>query len=156
MSLNYMRSGASRSTNVRNGSEKFAKVSTGFPRIFKNYFPYFFNTKLKDFNTPLFTFIFQKFYWWNTMQKTCRTAISGKEQNLNKQMAEFGISKLFHYFMNILAKFITFSRSWKPISKFNTFNTAWEPCFKQKQSPNRVEVDRCAQNKFICFHWVIK
>jgi len=27
----------------------------------------------------------------------CRNVISGKEQNLNKEMAEFGISLLFQY-----------------------------------------------------------
>ena len=32
-----------------------------------------------------------------------RTVISGKEQNLNKQMAEFRISVLFQCFMNLLA-----------------------------------------------------
>jgi len=58
----------------------------------------------------------------------CKTIITGGEQNLNKQMAEFGISILCQYFMFILAKFNTFSRSWKPISQFNTFNAAWEPC----------------------------
>jgi len=26
-------------------------IYTGFPHILKNYFPHFFNTKLKDFNT---------------------------------------------------------------------------------------------------------
>jgi len=36
----------------------------------------------------------------------CKTVISGKEQNLNKQMAEFGSSLLFVH----LAKFNTFSR----------------------------------------------
>jgi len=44
-------------------------------------------------------------------KKICKTVISGKEQNLNKQMAEFGISILFQYFMYILDKFNTFSRS---------------------------------------------
>jgi len=39
-----------------------------------------------------------------------RTVISGKEQHLNKQMAEFGISILFQYYMYILPKFNTFSR----------------------------------------------
>jgi len=58
----------------------------------------------------------------------CGTVISGGEQNLNKQIVEIRISIFFQYFMNILAKFNTFSRSSKPISQFNTFNTAWEPC----------------------------
>ena len=62
---------------------------------------------------------------------SAKTVINGEEQNLKKQMAEFGISVLFQYFMYILAKFNTFSRSWKAISQFNTFNTAWNAsrCF---------------------------
>jgi len=51
----------------------------------------------------------------------CKTVISATEQNLNKQMAKFGISILFQKFMCTLAKFSTFSRFWKPISQFNTF-----------------------------------
>jgi len=39
-----------------------------------------------------------------------KTAISGKEQNLNKRMAESAISLLFQYFIYILHKFNTFSR----------------------------------------------
>jgi len=46
------------------------------------------------------------------MQKNiCKTVISGKEENWNKYMAEFGISIHFKYFMYILVKFNTFSRS---------------------------------------------
>jgi len=41
----------------------------------------------------------------------CRTVLSGKEQNLNKQMAEFKISILFQHLVYILAKFNAFSRS---------------------------------------------
>jgi len=41
----------------------------------------------------------------------CKTVISSREQNLNKQMAELGISVLFQYSTDILAKFNTFSRS---------------------------------------------
>ena len=67
------------------------------------------------------------------MQKTRRTVISGKLQNLYNQIAEFRISILFQYFMNILAKFNTFSRSWKQISKSNTFNTAWKPCLQDRK-----------------------
>ena len=44
-------------------------------------------------------------------ENICRTVISAEEQNLNKQMIEFRISTLFQYFMKILAKFNTFSRS---------------------------------------------
>jgi len=44
-------------------------------------------------------------------ENICRIAISSKEQNLDKQMVEFGISMLFQYFMYILEKLNTFSRS---------------------------------------------
>ena len=43
-------------------------------------------------------------------------------------MVEFRNSILFQYFMYILAKFNTFSRSWKQVSQFDTFNTAWKSC----------------------------
>jgi len=42
----------------------------------------------------------------------CKTVINRKEQNLNKQMTEFGIYLLFQYFMYILVKLNTFPRSW--------------------------------------------
>jgi len=46
------------------------------------------------------------------MQKQiCKTVKSGKEQNLNKKLAEFETSILFRYFMYILAKFKPFSRT---------------------------------------------
>jgi len=63
-------------------------------------------------------------------KRNCETIISGKEQNLNKQMAEFGIFRFFKYFMYILTNFNTFSRSQKPVSQLNTFqnfNTARKP-----------------------------
>jgi len=41
----------------------------------------------------------------------CKTIISGEEQNLNKQMVEFRISILFQYFVYILARFNTISKS---------------------------------------------
>jgi len=41
--------------------------------------------------------------------KICKTVISGKEQN--QLTAEFGIYMLFQYFVYVLAKFNTFSRS---------------------------------------------
>jgi len=44
-------------------------------------------------------------------ESICKTVISGKKQNLNKQTAEFGIPILFQYGMYILAKINTFSRS---------------------------------------------
>ena len=55
------------------------------------------------------------------MHNICKTAISGEEQNLYKQMAEFRISILFQYFIYILAKFNTL-RLWNPISHLSTFS----------------------------------
>ena len=72
----------------------------------------------------------------------CKTVISGVEQNLNKHMDEFGISILFQYFLNILAEFNAFSRSWKPILQFNTFNTAWEPWPELCQRKRSANVHR--------------
>ena len=40
----------------------------------------------------------------------CKTVISDKEQNLNKQMAECGIPILFQHFVYILAKLNIFQR----------------------------------------------
>jgi len=55
--------------------------------------------------------------------KICKTVISGKKQILNNKWLNFRISIPFQYFMYILAKFNTFSRSWKPISQFSAFHT---------------------------------
>ena len=77
----------------------------------------------------------------------CRTVISSKEQNLNKQMAEFRISILFQYSMYILAKFNIFSWSWKLISKLNTFNTAWELCDTFTTAAYWNTFARCRQDK---------
>ena len=51
----------------------------------------------------------------------CEIAIGGKCRNQIKRMAKFEISILFRYCMCILAKFNTFSTSWKPILKINAF-----------------------------------
>ena len=77
----------------------------------------------------------------------CITVISSKEQNLNKQMAEFRISILFQYSMYILAKFNIFSWSWKLISKLNTFNTAWELCDTFTTAAYWNTFARCRQDK---------
>jgi len=66
----------------------------------------------------------------------CRTVISGKELNLNKQIAEFRFSILCQYFTQIFAKFN--SRSWKQISQFNIFNTAWETGLTQKPATSKA------------------
>jgi len=47
--------------------------------------------------------------------------LSAADKNANKQLVKFGISMPFQYFMYILGKLNTFSRSWKPISQFTTF-----------------------------------
>jgi len=57
----------------------------------------------------------------------CRTAISGKEQNLNKQMAEFWDFHTFPVLYVHSGEIQYFFRSCKPVSQFNTFKTAWEP-----------------------------
>jgi len=45
-----------------------------------------------------------------------------RNKNWMNKWLKFGISILFQYLTYILAKFNTFSRSWKPISKLNTFS----------------------------------
>ena len=52
----------------------------------------------------------------------CETIISGKEQNLKKQMAEFGIFRFFKYLLYILTNFNTFSRSQKPVFTIKYFS----------------------------------
>jgi len=106
-----------------------------FPHIFKKHFPYFFqhlfNAKWKNFTTITYLH-FPKIWFMEHNAKTiCKTVISGKEWKVIKGMAKFGISMLFQYFMHILDKFNSFSRSWKPTSQLNTFKyfqcRAWEP-----------------------------
>jgi len=94
---------------------------------FQKTFPYFFNTKLKT-SVPSFGSFLENFTHGTQCKNICRTVISGKVKNLNKQMVELRISILFQYFMHILAKFNTFSRSWKPISQCNTFLILSIPC----------------------------
>jgi len=79
------------------------------PTYFQKNFPYFFNAKFKDFNNITQLRFFENFIHGTHCKSICRTVTSGKEQNLNKQMAEFRISMLFQYFMHILAKFNAFS-----------------------------------------------
>ena len=109
-------------------------IKTGFPHICLHRLPthfqkpfsillYLLNTKWKNFNTITYLHFSQiLFMEYNAKNKT---AISGKEQNLNKRMAESAISLLFQYFIYILHKFNTFSRFWISISEFNTFSI---PC----------------------------
>jgi len=47
----------------------------------------------------------------NNAKNIYLSVISGEGQNLNKEMVEFSISIIFQYFMQILAKFNTFSRA---------------------------------------------
>ena len=69
---------------------------SGFPHIFENYFPYFFNTfSLPNWKSfiPLLTSFFNNF----THGTQCRTIINVIEQYLNKHMAQFRISILFAF-----------------------------------------------------------
>ena len=80
---------------------------------------------------PSLIFIFLNFIHGAQCKKYLRNCHRRKMQNSNKRIAKFEISILFHYCMCILAKFSTFSRSWKRFWKsmlFHTFKTACEPC----------------------------
>ena len=98
-------------------------VSDRVPTHFQKTFSISFYTKLKTLLVS-FSLFFENFTQGTRCKKHLRTVVSGEEQNLNKQMAEFRIAILFQYFMYLLAKLNTFSRSWKAISQFST---AWEP-----------------------------
>ena len=111
-----------RSNNIRKAGTLFHMILTHFQEPFSILFQYLFNTNWKNFNTITYLHFSKILFMEDNAKKICKTVISGKEQNLNKQMAEFGISILFQYFMYILDKFNTFSRSWKPIAQFNTFS----------------------------------
>jgi len=76
----------------------------------------------KTFNTITYLHISKILLMEHNAKNIRKTVISGKEQNLNKQMAEFGISIRFQYLLYIFDIFHTFTRSWKPISQFNTFS----------------------------------
>jgi len=103
-----------------------------FPRIFKNHFPYLFNTfsilNLRS-STPLLLFIFRNSWSWNSILHIAQHCINNEVLCLQWNSARifeisfpFRIPYFCQYLMHILAKFNTFSRSWKPILKFNTFS----------------------------------
>jgi len=98
------------------------RAPTHFQKPFSILFQYLFNTTWKHFNTITYLHFTKILFIEHNARDICKTVISGKAQNLNKQMAQFVISILFQYFIYILAKFNTFSRSWKPISQSNTFS----------------------------------
>ena len=105
-------------SRVRHRAE-WPPQQTRVPTYFQKHFPYFFNTKLNIF----ITIIFWQLYSCHTMQKSIfKTVISGKEQNLNKQILKLKIFIVFQYPMYILVKFKSFPRSWKPVSQFTTFS----------------------------------
>ena len=86
--------------NVRRSCQKGGELSTGHPfLILQNPFYYFFNTFSilnEKTSMPSLVFIFSKLCSWNTMRKTSEKLSSVvKKQNLNKQVVEFGISKLY-------------------------------------------------------------
>ena len=99
------------------------KVPTHYQKSFSIVFQYLFNTKLK-FNTitslhfPNFLIIKLNFAHPITVHKYWSALPSIK---ICSDASDF-FSILFQYLMYILAKFNTFSRSWKTILKFNTFS----------------------------------
>jgi len=58
----------------------------------------------------------------------CKTVISDKQQNLNTQMAEFGIFMLYVHFGKVQYFFKALKTDFTSQYFFNTLNTAWEPC----------------------------
>jgi len=58
---------------------------------------------MKKLNTITNVYFSKILFMEHNANKICKSVISGEKQNLNKQMAEFGISILFQYFMYILA-----------------------------------------------------
>jgi len=65
----------------------FYKHYTGLPHIFKNYFQYLVNTKLKDFNTIIQLHFLKILSMEHNAKNICKTVINSKEQNLNKLLA---------------------------------------------------------------------
>jgi len=80
------------------------RVPTNFQNPFSILFQDLFNTKLKSL-IPSFTVaqFFENLIDGRQCKNICRTVISGKEQNVNKQMPEFGI---FHTFSILYAYFV--------------------------------------------------
>jgi len=88
---------------IRNTYTSCTRINTRFPHIFKNYFPYFFNSKYKDFNTITFTYLhFSKILFQEHNSKNIyKIVISSKEKNLNKKWEK----SEFPYFFNTLCRF---------------------------------------------------
>ena len=82
---------------------------------------------MKKFQRRYLTSFFQNLIHGTQGKNVCKTVIRGKEQNLNIQTGDFGISMLLQYFGCILAKPNTFSRSWKPIPQLNISTPRWNP-----------------------------
>ena len=66
-------------------------------------FQHLVNTKWKIFKTITYLHFFNILFIEHNAKNICKTVTSSKVQNLNKQMAEFGIPILFQYFIDILA-----------------------------------------------------
>ena len=109
------------SVNEIQGSHTFSKIVLIL-------FQYLFNTKLKKFNNitslhfPNFLIMKLNFAHPITLHKYWSALPSIKTAQMLLISFSFRISILFQYLMYILAKFNTFSRSWKTILKFNTFS----------------------------------
>jgi len=67
-------------------------------KLFFHIIWYLFNTKLKNFHTITYLHFSKNLLMEHNAKIICKTVVSGKEQNLNEQMAEFVISILFQYF----------------------------------------------------------
>jgi len=108
-----------RDKGIRHTVTGAGRVPTHFQELFSTLFQY----QIKRLQYHNLASFFENFIDGKQSKKLLQNCHSCNEQNLNKQTATFRISILFQYFVHILAKFNTFSRSWKLISKFNTFST---------------------------------
>jgi len=82
---------------------------------------------MKNFNNITYLHISKILFMEHNANKICKTVISGKEQNLNRQMGEFGISILYVHFGQI-QYFFKVLKTYFIIQYF--FKTAWESWHK--------------------------
>jgi len=83
----------------------FSFLFAGLRHIFKNYFPYFFNTfsiQNENFNTITYLHFSKILFMEHKAKISAKLSSAIKNKILINKMAEFGISILFQY---VLAKF---------------------------------------------------
>ena len=123
----------------------------GFPYIFLNHFPYFFNTKLKKFNV-ITSLDFSKFFIMKlhfshciTLHKCC---FQWNSAHTLLTSFPFRISILFQNLIHILAKFKykVLKINFEIQCFFHSFNTAWEPCSPEFSSPEFKRVKQIRLN----------